>query len=67
MKEDDDFAKNRLRGIEAIAKFKGDSPRRCYYLASRGQLRGVFKEGNSYVGLKSIIREEEERAARGAT
>jgi hypothetical protein len=60
-----DLAKDRLRGMKRIAEFMGEDERRCYYLASRGLLEGVYREGNSYVGLKSIIREKHERAARG--
>ena len=61
-----DLAQDRVRGMKNIAEFIGEDERRCYYLATRGLLRGVFREGNSYVGLKSVIREGQERAARGA-
>jgi hypothetical protein len=61
-----DLADDRLQGMKKIAEFRGDDPRRCYYLAKKGLLQGVFREGNSYVGLKSIIREKQESAARGA-
>ena len=62
----EDLASDRLRGMKRIAEFMGEDERRLYYLATRNLLRGVFREGNSYVGLKSIIREQQESAARGA-
>ena len=61
-----DLASDRVRGMKAIAKFIGEDERRCYYLATKNLLPGVFREGNSWVGLKSIIKEAYERAARGA-
>ena len=61
-----DLANDRLRGMKRIAEFIGEDERRCYYLATKSLLPGVFREGNSWVGLKSVIRESYERAARGA-
>jgi hypothetical protein len=52
--------------MKRIAEFLGEDERRCYYLATKNLLPGVFREGNSWVGLKSAIREGYERAARGA-
>lgn len=61
-----ELSKDRLRGMKNIAEFIGEDERRCYYLASRKMLKGVFREGNSWVGLRSVIREAQENAARGA-
>jgi hypothetical protein len=62
----DNLAKDRLRGMKAIAEFIGEDERRCYYLVSKNLIPGVFREGNSWVALKSVVREGYERAARGA-
>lgn len=59
------LADDRLDGMKAISRFIGKPARCCYYLADRNLLPGVFKEGSRYVGLKSIIREGYENAARG--
>ena len=61
-----DLSSDRLRGMKAIAQFIGEDERRCYYLATNGLLPGVFKQGSVWLGLKSVIREGYERAARGA-
>jgi hypothetical protein len=60
------LADDRLRGMKNIAEFIGEDERRCYYLATKKLLPGVFREGNAWVGLKSAIRQAYERAARGA-
>lgn len=60
------LANDRLRGMKAIAEFIGEDERRCYYLASNNLLPGVFKQGNCWLGLRSVISEGYERAARGA-
>jgi hypothetical protein len=54
-----------IKGMEQIAGFVGEDVRRCYYLAERGMLPGVFKQGGVWRGLKSKIREGYERAAGG--
>ena len=46
-----DLANDRLRGMKRIAEFIGEDERRCYYLATKSLLPGVFREGNSWVGL----------------
>ena len=58
-----DLTKDRLRGMAAIAAFVGESDRRCYYLATKKMLPGVFKEGGCWIGLKSKIQEGYERSA----
>jgi hypothetical protein len=59
----DNFKDDLIMGMGRIAEFIGESPRRCYLLAERGQLPGVFKQGGTWRGLKSKIREGYERAA----
>ena len=54
-----------IRGMKSISRFVGEDERRCYYLAEKKLLRGVFKQGNCWIGLKSVIREGYESAARG--
>ena len=54
-----------IRGMKNISEFVGEDERRCYYLAEKKLLRGVFKQGNCWVGLKSVIRQSNESAARG--
>ena len=54
-----------IRGMKSISQFVGEDERRCYYLAEKKLLRGVFKQGNCWIGLKSVIRESYESAARG--
>jgi hypothetical protein len=61
-----DLANDRLRGMKRIAEFIGEDERRCYYLATKNLLPGVFREGNSWVALKSVVTEGYQRAARGA-
>jgi hypothetical protein len=55
-----------LDGIKAISEFLGQSERRTYYLAEKGLLDGVFKQGNRWVGLKSAMREGYARRSKGA-
>jgi hypothetical protein len=55
-----------IRGMEAICQFVGEDVRRGYYLAEKKLLPGVFKQGNCWIGLKSVIRHAYETAARGA-
>jgi hypothetical protein len=55
-----------LDGMKAISRYTGKPVRRCYYLADKNLLPGVFKEGSRYIGLKSAIREGYETAARGS-
>jgi hypothetical protein len=59
-----ELSNDRLRGMKSIAEYIGEDERRCYYLATNGLLPGVFRQGKSWVGLKSVIREGYERAAR---
>jgi hypothetical protein len=65
MSEIVDLSSDRLRGMKEIARFIGEDERRTYYLVEKGLLPGVFKQGNTWLGLKSVIREGYERAARG--
>jgi hypothetical protein len=53
----ENFADDLLDGMSAICEFIGMSPRRGFYLAEKGELYGVFKQGNRWIGLKSKIRE----------
>ena len=46
-----------LDGVKAISEFLGQPERRTYYLAEKGLLDGVFKQGARWVGLKSKIAE----------
>jgi hypothetical protein len=55
-----------LDGMKAIAEFLGHTERRCFYLAEKGLLDGVFKQGNRWIGLKSVMREAYEKRSRGA-
>ena len=66
MSDKNDLSIDRLRGVKAISEFIGEDQRRTYYLASNKMLPGVFKQGSCWLGLKSVIREGYERAARGA-
>jgi hypothetical protein len=65
-KPQDTLADNLLRGVKAIAEFRGESPRRMNYLLERGLLPG-FKIGNRWYLRKSkhqaMIEELEEEAA----
>ncbi|MHC2273545.1 hypothetical protein ACVME8_000156 [Bradyrhizobium diazoefficiens] len=45
----DDF----LDGMKAISRFTGKPAPRCYYLAEKNLLPGVFKEGSRWVGSKA--------------
>jgi hypothetical protein len=51
------IADDLLDGMAAISEFIGMSPRRGFYLAEKGELYGVFKQGNRWIGQKSKIRE----------
>jgi hypothetical protein len=51
------LAEDILDGMKEISEFLGQPERRTYYLAEKGLLDGVFKQGNRWVGLKSAIRE----------
>lgn len=61
----ENLADDILDGMKAISRFTGKPARRCYYLAEKNLLPGVFKEGSRWVGLKSVIRQSYENAARG--
>jgi hypothetical protein len=58
-----DIAEDLLEGIKAIAQFIGTTERRAFYLAEKGVLDGVFKQGGRWIGLKSKIRDGYERKA----
>jgi hypothetical protein len=60
------LADDLLDGMKAISRFLGQSERRTYYLAEKGLLDGVFKQGNRWVGLKSVMREAYTTRSRGA-
>jgi len=55
-----------LDGMKAISEFLGHTERRCFYLAEKGLLDGVFKQGNRWIGLKSVMREAYTKRSRGA-
>ena len=58
---------DKIRGMKAIARFVDEPERRCYYLAENGLLPGVFKQGATWIGLKSEITKGYQLAAqRGA-
>jgi hypothetical protein len=60
-----DLANDRLRGVEAIAEFLGETPRRVSYMVERGFLPYV-KEGHAVVSFKTWLRKHyacPERAA----
>jgi hypothetical protein len=59
------LADDLLDGMKAISRFLGQSERRTYYLAEKGLLDGVFKQGNRWVGLKSVMREGYTTRSRG--
>ena len=44
-----------IRGMKNISRFVGEDERRCYYLAEKKLLRGVFKQGNCWIGLKKLV------------
>lgn len=66
MKSEISLADDLLDGMKAISRFLGQSERRTYYLAEKGLLDGVFKQGNRWVGLKSVMREAYTTRSRGA-
>jgi hypothetical protein len=61
----ENIADDKLNGIAEISRFIGEPERRGFYLAEKGLLPGVFKQGNRWVGLKSKIREGYNRLASG--
>ena len=61
----ENIADDILNGIAEISRFIGTTERRGFYLAEKGDLPGVFKQGNRWVGLKSKIREGYNRLASG--
>jgi hypothetical protein len=63
----DNIAEDLLEGIKAISRFIGTTDRRAFYLAEKGLLDGVFKQGNRWIGLKSKIRDGYVRKAAGNT
>jgi hypothetical protein len=52
---EDDLADDRLRGIDPIAEFLGEKPRRVSYMVER-KLIPYTKEGRSVVTRKSWLR-----------
>ena len=48
----DSFADDVLRGVTAIAAFRGEKPRRTYHLLETGQIPG-YKEGGLWNSRKS--------------
>ena len=60
------LADDLLDGMKAISSFLGQTERRAYYLAEKGLLDGVFKQGNRWIGLKSVMREAYAKRSRGA-
>jgi hypothetical protein len=66
MMNNETLAGDILDGMKAIAEFLGHTERRCFYLAEKRLLDGVFKQGNRWIGLKSVMREAYERRSRGA-
>ena len=60
---EDNIADDLLDGMKAISRFVGTSERRGFYLAEKGLLKGVFKQGGRWIGLKSEIRSGYRKAA----
>ncbi len=60
------LADDLLDGMKAISQFLGHTERRAFYLAEKGLLPGVFKQGNRWVGLKSVMLEGYAKRSRGA-
>jgi hypothetical protein len=60
------LADDLLDGMKAISQFLGHTERRAFYLAEKGLLPGVFKQGNRWIGLKSVMREAYTTRSRGA-
>jgi hypothetical protein len=61
----ENIADDLLEGIRAISGFTGIPERRAFYLAEKGDLPGVFKQGGRWIGLKSKIRDGYNRLASG--
>ncbi|MGY3240557.1 hypothetical protein ACVMAJ_007447 [Bradyrhizobium sp. USDA 4448] len=61
----DSIADDLLRGIKSISRFTGDTERQAFYLAEKGRIPGVWKDGGRYFGLKSKIREGYQKRASG--
>jgi hypothetical protein len=61
----DTIADDLLEGIKSISRFTGIPERRAFYLAEKGDLYGVFKQGGRWIGLKSKIREGYQKRASG--
>jgi hypothetical protein len=58
------IADDKLRGVPAIAEFRGDTIRRTYYLCEKG-LIPVGKEGNHYVASKRRLKAHHEALTSG--
>jgi hypothetical protein len=52
-----DIASDQLRGVEAIAAFRGEKPRRTRYLIAKGEVP-VAREGNTIVASKRRLLNE---------
>lgn len=61
----DSIADDLIEGIKQISRFTGIPERRAFYLAEKGELPGVFKQGGRWVALKSAIREGYAKRANG--
>ena len=61
----ENIADDLLEGMKSISRFVGTNERRAFYLAEKGELYGVFKQGGRWVGLKSKIREGYQKRASG--
>jgi hypothetical protein len=51
----DDLANDLLRGVPAISRFTGETPRQTYYALTAGLLPG-FKRGKIWFARKSSLR-----------
>ena len=56
----DSLADDFLRGVTAIAEFRGEKPRRTYHLLETGQLP-AYKEGGVWNSRKSTLLAHTER------
>jgi hypothetical protein len=63
---EDDIASDRLVGIEAIARFRGEEPRRTRHLIQRNLLPHGY-EGALIVASKRVLREQWRRLTSGKT
>ena len=62
--DNDDIGSDVLRGVQEIARFRGENPRRTLYLLERGEIPHG-REGSRYVASKRKLREHHDRLTGG--